>query len=266
MRLRQIALVARELEPVVDDLCAVLGLEVCYRDPGVAEFGLHNALMPIGTSFLEVVSPDARGHHRGPAARAARRRRRLHGDRADRRPRSRHEARRRARHPRGLEGEARRRRDDPPAPARRRRRDRVVRRDAPARVVALGGTDVEGARAHGRDARARRRGDAVGRPGAARRALGSGLRARAAAARRTAASSSRSTSGRFASCRERDGRGEGVSGIDVARGRQGRGPRAREGARGSCERRRGRDLRHADPAGRGRGRSATWARWVSTRR
>jgi hypothetical protein len=57
MRLRQIALVARELSKVVDDLCAVLGLEVCFRDPGVEEFGLHNALMPIGTSFLEVVSP-----------------------------------------------------------------------------------------------------------------------------------------------------------------------------------------------------------------
>ncbi len=61
MRLRQIALVARELEPVVDDLCGVLGLEVCYRDPGVAEFGLHNALMAIGTSFLEVVSPTREG-------------------------------------------------------------------------------------------------------------------------------------------------------------------------------------------------------------
>jgi len=57
MRLRQIALVARELEPVVEDLCAVLGLEVCFRDAGVAEFGLHNALMPIDTCFLEVVSP-----------------------------------------------------------------------------------------------------------------------------------------------------------------------------------------------------------------
>jgi hypothetical protein len=61
MRLRQIALVARELDPVIDDLCAVLGLEVCYRDPGVAEFGLHNALMAIGTSFLEVVSPTREG-------------------------------------------------------------------------------------------------------------------------------------------------------------------------------------------------------------
>jgi hypothetical protein len=61
MRLRQIALVANELEPVVQDLCAVLGIEECFRDPGVAEFGLHNALMAIGTSFLEVVSPTKEG-------------------------------------------------------------------------------------------------------------------------------------------------------------------------------------------------------------
>ena len=57
MRIRQVALVARELEPVVADLCAVLGLEVGFRDPGVAEFGLRNAVMPVGTTFLEVVSP-----------------------------------------------------------------------------------------------------------------------------------------------------------------------------------------------------------------
>lgn len=57
IRLRQVALVARDLEPVVDELCAELGLRVCFRDPGVAEFGLHNALMVIGDQFLEVVSP-----------------------------------------------------------------------------------------------------------------------------------------------------------------------------------------------------------------
>jgi len=57
MHVRQVALVARELTPAVSDLCAVLGLEVAFRDPGVAAFGLHNALMPIGQAFLEVVSP-----------------------------------------------------------------------------------------------------------------------------------------------------------------------------------------------------------------
>lgn len=57
MHVRQIALVARELEPVVERLCSVLGVEVCFHDPGVAEFGLRNALMPIGDQFLEVVCP-----------------------------------------------------------------------------------------------------------------------------------------------------------------------------------------------------------------
>ena len=57
MRLRQIALVAEQLDPVVEDLCAVLGLEVSFNDPGVAVFGLHNALLPVGDTFLEVVSP-----------------------------------------------------------------------------------------------------------------------------------------------------------------------------------------------------------------
>lgn len=59
--IRQIALVASELEPVVEDLCAVLGVEVCFRDPGVGEFGLVNALMPIGDTFLEVVCPAREG-------------------------------------------------------------------------------------------------------------------------------------------------------------------------------------------------------------
>jgi hypothetical protein len=56
-RLRQVALVAADLEPTVASLCETLGVEICYRDPGVAEFGLHNALVSIGDTFLEVVSP-----------------------------------------------------------------------------------------------------------------------------------------------------------------------------------------------------------------
>ncbi len=57
IRLRQVALVARDLASVVDSLCERLALRVCFRDPGVAEFGLHNALLVIGDQFLEVVSP-----------------------------------------------------------------------------------------------------------------------------------------------------------------------------------------------------------------
>ena len=61
IRLRQVALVARELDPVVESLCEGLGLSVCFRDPGIARFGLHNALMTIGDQFLEVVSPTQDG-------------------------------------------------------------------------------------------------------------------------------------------------------------------------------------------------------------
>ena len=61
MRIRQIALVARDLEPTVSALCQALDVDVCHRDPGVGEFGLHNALMAIGDTFLEVVSPTRGG-------------------------------------------------------------------------------------------------------------------------------------------------------------------------------------------------------------
>jgi hypothetical protein len=57
LRLRQIALAARDLEGTVATLCDVLAVEVAFRDPGVALFGLANAVMPIGDDFLEVVSP-----------------------------------------------------------------------------------------------------------------------------------------------------------------------------------------------------------------
>ncbi len=57
MRLRQVVIAARDLDATVDDLTAVFGIEVAFNDPGVAAFGLRNAVMPIGDTFLEVVSP-----------------------------------------------------------------------------------------------------------------------------------------------------------------------------------------------------------------
>ncbi len=64
LRLRQICLAAPRLEPLVEDLQAILGLAVCHRDPGLAAYGLHNALLPLGSDFLEVVTP----LHAGTAA------------------------------------------------------------------------------------------------------------------------------------------------------------------------------------------------------
>lgn len=57
MRLRQIALAASHLDDSVAALTDVLGIEVGFHDPGVGAFGLENAVMPIGETFLEVVSP-----------------------------------------------------------------------------------------------------------------------------------------------------------------------------------------------------------------
>ncbi len=57
MRLRQVCLVAETLEPTVTTLGTLLDAPVCYRDPGVGFFGLENALVPVGTDFLEVVAP-----------------------------------------------------------------------------------------------------------------------------------------------------------------------------------------------------------------
>ena len=57
IQLRQICLVARKLEPVIQDLTAILGINRCFVDPGVGVFGLENTLMPIGRNFLEVVAP-----------------------------------------------------------------------------------------------------------------------------------------------------------------------------------------------------------------
>ena len=57
LRLKQICLVAADLDSIEEDLKAVLGLEVTSSDPGLAQFGLRNIMMPIGNSFLEVVSP-----------------------------------------------------------------------------------------------------------------------------------------------------------------------------------------------------------------
>src|SRR5215210_2557997 len=61
LRLRQAVVVARELEPAVAMLRAGLPLGSPYADPGVAIFGLRNAVMALGDTFVEVVSPARSG-------------------------------------------------------------------------------------------------------------------------------------------------------------------------------------------------------------
>ncbi len=57
LRLRQIAVVAPDLPPVEAEFCETLGTGVCYRDPGVGKYGLHNALWALGGTFLEALAP-----------------------------------------------------------------------------------------------------------------------------------------------------------------------------------------------------------------
>jgi len=61
IRLRQIAIVAADLRVVANQIGSVLGLEPCHTDPGVTHFGLKNMLWPLGSQFLEVVTPIGEG-------------------------------------------------------------------------------------------------------------------------------------------------------------------------------------------------------------
>jgi hypothetical protein len=56
-RIRQVALVARDLGAARDTLEEGLGLRRPFADPGVGEFGLVNAVYEAGSDFLEVVAP-----------------------------------------------------------------------------------------------------------------------------------------------------------------------------------------------------------------
>jgi len=60
-RLRQAVLVACDLDAVAAQLRTELGLGEPFHDPGVARFGLGNAVMALGDTFVEVVSPVTAG-------------------------------------------------------------------------------------------------------------------------------------------------------------------------------------------------------------
>jgi hypothetical protein len=54
MRIRQIVFAARDLSAGSATLAALLGLDAPFRDPGVAEFGLDNAVFVFGDQFIEI--------------------------------------------------------------------------------------------------------------------------------------------------------------------------------------------------------------------
>tara|TARA_Y100001970_G_C14247885_1_gene869629 strand:+ start:896 stop:1633 length:738 start_codon:yes stop_codon:yes gene_type:complete len=61
MDLRQLVMVSNLRDPIVDSLCRLFDIKVSFNDPGVGHFGLENAVLPVGTDFLEVVSPVEEG-------------------------------------------------------------------------------------------------------------------------------------------------------------------------------------------------------------
>lgn len=61
LRLRQICLVAADLAGEAARIKSQLGLEECYRDANVGKYGLENVLFPVGSSFIEIVSPTRPG-------------------------------------------------------------------------------------------------------------------------------------------------------------------------------------------------------------
>ena len=61
IRLRQVCLVARDRDTVVSHLENVFGIRTGFNDPAIHRLGLHNAVIPVGDQFIEVVSPITTG-------------------------------------------------------------------------------------------------------------------------------------------------------------------------------------------------------------
>ena len=57
LRIRQIVFVVRDLAATSRQLAGLLALDPPYRDPGVAEFGIDNAVFAFGDQFIELISP-----------------------------------------------------------------------------------------------------------------------------------------------------------------------------------------------------------------
>ena len=57
LRIRQIVFVVRDLAASSRRLAELLALDPPFRDPGVAEFGIDNAVFTFGDQFVELVSP-----------------------------------------------------------------------------------------------------------------------------------------------------------------------------------------------------------------
>lgn len=61
MKIRQIALVAKDIAAVKQTLFTLFGIKQAHVDPKIISFGLQNVVMALGDTFLEVISPVKEG-------------------------------------------------------------------------------------------------------------------------------------------------------------------------------------------------------------
>ena len=62
-RLRQVALAAANCDATATQLKMTFGWPEPFHDPGVSRFGLTNAVLAVGDTFVEVVAPGPAGHY-----------------------------------------------------------------------------------------------------------------------------------------------------------------------------------------------------------
>ena len=57
MRLRQLVIATSEIDLLADSICDLFELKRTFSDPDLIVFGLQNVLIPLGDTFLELVTP-----------------------------------------------------------------------------------------------------------------------------------------------------------------------------------------------------------------
>ncbi|MDC3090483.1 hypothetical protein OA340_01115 [Paracoccaceae bacterium] len=57
MRLRQLVIATSEMDLLADSICDLFELKRTFSDPQLIVFGLENVLIPLGDTFLELVTP-----------------------------------------------------------------------------------------------------------------------------------------------------------------------------------------------------------------
>ena len=57
MRLRQLVIATNKIEVLADNICDLFELKRTYSDPELIVFGLENILIPLGDTFIELVTP-----------------------------------------------------------------------------------------------------------------------------------------------------------------------------------------------------------------